>query len=446
MAMSTLADAKRQYRVRDHEQALRTAIRVWKQHLVDSAASTTTSKARRALSETQTEAVELTVVVAALALNRACNSAAMYALYDADVPWSPTCLRSSPRPDRTESALQLLKVAELALADEEVAVLVRKAMHRPLSAVADSNAMDPAVAPYPVAQFAVAWPQVATSSNAAAVYYVSGNVRRAVILSDAAFTMLAATGTTPDELVHCALAATGGALPVAKQLVCAVVSHACILRASSLQSPTTAQARQRLDAAHLTAKLGVSLARTLNDLSLARAAVDAANVPDERDEGIWPGLFSAKVATPLLLSFALYNAGVIAADMGDVENAASLLRAAEGHAVSVLSSEHSFVRLIRGKAEAGCGVEGRKQHLHALANGGHARCATVAAEKVESDTRPLVCDRGLRELRAAHGDIVQRRGAETVTRRPRKPAIATVVPAAHVACSWRDESWLDAWS
>jgi hypothetical protein len=408
------------------------------------------------VSEETLDQLEAATVVAALRLSRAANSAAMSVLYDGKQPWSPPCLMRAPHRTHLDEALRLLKVAEVALDDDEIRELIRRCVSSP--GPGRSTSAGASVASE-AETFASAWPYAVTAFNTAAVLYVSGAVKKASVSSDRALTILAASCGDPALLLRCALAATDGSLPVAQQLVSGIISHACITRACVKMDVARSVALRNADASRMhaaltAAELGVKLAKELDETAVARAATFAAmhhqqeeasdyevpisNAYPDALYAAWPGMYVGRSAVPLLRAFSLYNAGVVHRDLGNAEASAVLLlsaqRCAEAGGIPV---DHALIRLIRS------------QLVSSDESTTTRRCA--AQEQLGARAaRPLVANASLHALRAHHGVQQQkrcmsagaalhyaRRGPVAELHRPRRQA------AAAGSSSGFSESWID---
>jgi hypothetical protein len=421
-------------RLRHAELGLRAALRTYREIV----------SASRGTAERDVAAVG--VVQHALSLCKVANEAALATLHGGREPWSSGSLTTPPRPANAQDALRLLKVAEVALDDDEVRAIVRETMGRQRVALHATDdevgqslaGVSAASVETQSARFLSVWPYAITEFNTASVHYHLGDFKRARLHSDRGMALLASTDVNPGLLVSCALGATGGSLPVARQLVVAVVSHACIARRVAVDAaPRTRSAG--LAGALAVAELGSKLSRELDDASVAVAAgilADGAHKATATwapaDVMDWPGLLVGKTAVPLLRAFALYNHGIVAADCGHLADAARLLGLALKCSVVGLSGEDAFVRLVRQRLASlqSQGTPGSKQHHH------------CAASAEASRLRPrLVVDRNLSDLRAAHGVQTQQRRMGAPAPRPSTPAapVRRMQASAAVEGSWIDD-------
>jgi hypothetical protein len=413
------------------------------------------------VSEETLDQLEAATVVAALRLSRAANSAAMSVLYDGKQPWSPPCLMRAPHRAHLDEALRLLKVAEVALDDDEIRELIRRCVSSPGPGRSTSAG---ATVASEAETFASAWPYAVTAFNTAAVLYVSGAVKKASVSSDRALTILAASCGDPALLLRCALAATDGSLPVAQQLVSGIISHACITRACVKMDVARSVALRHADASRMhaaltAAELGVKLAKELDETAVARAATLAAMHHQHTEEAsaldyeapgsnaypdvlhsAWPGMYVGRSAVPLLRAFSLYNAGVVHRDLGNAEASAVLLLSAQRCAqAGGIPVDHALIRLIRSQLASSDESPTTR------------RCA--AQEQLGTRaTRPLVANASLHALRAHHGVQQQkrcmcagaalhyaRRGPVAELQRPRRPAAAAAGSSSGFSESWIDD-------
>jgi hypothetical protein len=408
-----------------------------------------TAAAKRSSRE-KIEGLEAAVVVAAVKLAKVANDSAMRTVYGLKQPWAPEALFRAVPPARTDEALRLLKVADVALDDDEIRSIIARCVG------AAGPGRSPAPASSPQEAFAVSWPYAATAFNQAAVLFIAGERRKASFQSDRGLTLLAATGVEPTELVRVAIAGTQS-MAVAQQVVVGVVSHACITRQLAVDGAGNHSASRvtiaaRFAAAEATAAIGVELAQTLDEVAVAAAAQALADgghpfeadrrghastsfAPRLRHE--WPGMLVGAAAVPLLRGFALYNHGVTLSDAGNVSKALQVLRSAEHWAEKGLgSTEHAFVRMIRSRL---CRLEaGPADRATSL------RCRCEAAARGERAARSqAVSKMPLAALRAAHGRQQQTRamsaaGARRASRGP-SAAIQRRVPLSQVTDS--TSSW-----